>query len=123
MNVRKRTSKHQQRLLAAIASGRTIIRWDAASDLYVKSDTYSAGARGEPYVFASRRQRKPWSLCGCHAHKAFAILMQRGWLVEDADGRIVLAPSIRRQFGSASATPSSKRHIVMSRTRAARVQT
>ena len=113
MNFRRRLSRHQARVLTQIGSGELRVRWDAAADHYILSH------QGAGHMWLQKS--KPRLMSGNHLQNSIVELLQRGLLVDEG-GRLVPVRAARRDFGMPPPERIPERHVVMSRTRAARIQ-
>lgn len=113
MNLPRTLSRHHTRLLTNMARGETRILWNEEYGCW-------QFARSAITVGASKPMggRCRW---GQHAEHAVIELLQRGVLLPQG-GELALSKEARKAYGTPPALPTPKHVVVMSRTRAARVQ-
>jgi hypothetical protein len=120
MNVLRSVSRHQRWLLQQLGKGS--IRITKESRTFVVTHYYPPPLTPTAIPVSVSKPRGRAALFGGHLQSSIVELYQRGILVEESGGAVVMCREARRQFGTPSALPSPKRFVRMSRTRAARDQ-
>jgi hypothetical protein len=119
MNLKRSLSRHQSYYLGLIADGKLVLvrdPEDPESKVYIDPEGFEYFRLGN-----SKPRRGCRPMCGNHKQSALVELCQRGLLI-DMDGRLVPSREASKQYGTPPPLPKKRRVVVMSRTRAARVQ-
>jgi hypothetical protein len=117
VNIKRSLSSHQKYYLRQVCSGQTVIARSPTSGRYV----WQAGA-DFVYTMDGSKARGKHARWGDHCRSSIIELRQRGFLVDDGEGRLVPSKEVAKQYGSPPPIPKPKRVVRMNRTRAAREQ-
>ena len=127
MNFARRLSRHQLHVLQNVARGWAKYRWSEAYGCWERYYKCHGGVlRWESHhtmLMTKTRVSMGGSRCGNHEGNSVVELVQRGLLVRGDGGKLEMSLAARREFGAPPLEVLPRRVVLMSRTRAARIQT